>query len=98
MDRHRPVRLQRPSKRTAPLRSDGGTLRLSKKSKDFSDSLKMPILSHRCAAEKSSLRSLNALPCKAFRAFDPTRGGLPPPRAPPPKRRRILLNRGFLTS
>ena len=40
MDRHRPVRLQRPSKRTAPLRSDGGALRLSKKSKDFSDSLK----------------------------------------------------------
>ena len=98
MDRRRPVHLQRPSKRTAPLRSDGGALRLSKKSKDFSDSLKMPILSHRCAAEKSSLRSLNALPCKAFRAFDPTRGGLPPPRAPPPKLRRILLNRGFLTS
>ena len=90
MDRHRPVRLQHPSKRTAPLRSDGRALRLSKKSKDFSDSLKMPI--------QSSLRSLNALPCKAFRAFDPTRGGLPPPRAPPPKLRRILLNRGFLTS
>ena len=90
MDRRRPVHLQHPSKRTAPLRSDGGALRLSKKSKDFSDS--------RCAAEKSSLRSLNALPCKAFRAFDPTRGGLPPPRAPPPKLRRILLNRGFLTS
>ena len=60
-DRRRPVHLQRPSKRTAPLRSDGGALRLSKKTKDFSDSLKMPILSHRCAAEKSSLRSLNAL-------------------------------------
>jgi len=43
----------------------------------------MPLLSRRCAAEKSSLRSLNALPSKAFRAFDPTRGGLPPPRAPP---------------
>ena len=42
----------------------------------------MPLLSRRCAAEKSSLRSLNALPRKAFRAFDPTRGGLPPPRAP----------------
>ena len=40
MDRHRPVRLQRPSKHTTPLRSDGGALRLSKKSKDFSDSLK----------------------------------------------------------
>ena len=40
MDRHRPVRLQHPSKRTAPLRSDGRALRLSKKSKDFSDSLK----------------------------------------------------------
>ena len=98
MDRYRPVRLQRPSKHTTPLRSDGGALRLSKKSKDFSDSLKMPILSHRCAAEKSSLRSLNALPCKAFRAFDPTRGGLPPPRAPPPTLGRIHLNRGFLTS
>ena len=59
---------------------------------------KMPLLSRRCAAEKSSLRSLNALPCKAFRAFDPTRGGLPPPRAPPPTLRRIRLNRGFSTS
>ena len=98
MDRHRPVRLQHPSKRTAPLRSDGGALRLSKKSKDFSDSLKMPILSHRCAAEKSSLRSLNALPSKAFRAFDSTRGGLPPPRAPPPQLEKIPLYRGFLTS
>ena len=46
---------------------------------------KMPLLSRRCAVEKSSLRSLNALPSKAFRAFDPTRGGLPRPRAPPPK-------------
>ena len=43
----------------------------------------MPLLSRRCAAEKSSLRSLNALPSKVFRTFDPTRGGLPPPRAPP---------------
>jgi len=33
----------------------------------------MPLLSRRCAAEKSSLRSLNALPSKAFRAFDPMR-------------------------
>ena len=89
MDRHRPVRLQHPSKRTAPLRSDGGALRLSKKSKDFSDSLKMPILSHRCAAEKSSLRSLNALPCKAFRAFDPIRGGRLPLGLPRPGLRRI---------
>src|SRR5699024_5057896 len=55
----------------------------------------MPILSRRCAAEKSSLRSLNALPSKAFRAFDPTRGGLPPPRAPPPQLERIHLYRGF---
>ena len=46
---------------------------------------KIPILSRRCAAEKSSLRSLNALPCKAFRAFDPTRGGLPPPSSFPAK-------------
>jgi len=45
----------------------------------------MPLLSRRTAAEKSSLRSLKALLCKAFSAFDPTRGGLPPPRAPPPK-------------
>ena len=59
---------------------------------------KMPLLSRRCAVEKSSLRSLNALPSKAFRAFDPTRGGLPPPRAPPPQLERIYLNRGFLTS
>jgi len=44
---------------------------------------KMPLLSRRAAAEKSSLRSLNALPCKAFRAFDPIRGGLLSPRAPP---------------
>jgi len=51
----------------------------------------MPLLSRRFAAEKASLRSLNALPCKAFRAFDPTRGGLPPPRAPPPTLRRIRL-------
>src|SRR5699024_3917033 len=58
----------------------------------------MPLLSRRCAAEKSSLRSLNALPSKAFRAFDPTRGGLPPPRAPPPTLGRIRLNRGFSTS
>ena len=57
----------------------------------------MPLLSRRCAAEKSSLRSLNALPSKAFRAFDPTRGGLPPPRAPPPTLGRIRLNRGFST-
>ena len=49
-------------------------------------------------AEKSSLRSLNALPRKAFRAFDPTRGGLLPPRVPPPKLGRIRLNRGFLTN
>ena len=61
-------------------------------------SAKMPLLSRRCAAEKSSLRSLNALPSKAFRAFDPTRGGLPPPRAPPPILGRIRLNRGFSTS
>ena len=60
--------------------------------------VKMPLLSRRCAAGKSSLRSLNALPCKAFRAFDPTRGGLPPPRAPPPTLGRIRLNRGFSTS
>src|SRR5699024_7088023 len=59
---------------------------------------KMPLLSRRTAVGKSSLRSLNALQCKAFRGFDPIRGGLPPPRAPPPKLRRILLNRGFLTS
>ena len=59
---------------------------------------KMPLLSRRCAVEKSSLRSLNALPSKAFRAFDPTRGGLPPPRAPPPILGRIRLNRGFSTS
>ena len=32
----------------------------------------MPLLSRRCTAEKSSLCSLNALPCKAFRAFDPS--------------------------
>ena len=43
---------------------------------------KMPLLSRRCAAEKSSLCSLNAFPCKAFRAFDPTRGGLPPLELP----------------
>ena len=48
--------------------------------------------------KKSSLRSLNALPCKAFRAFDSTRGGLPPPRAPPPQLERIHLYTGFLTS
>ena len=41
-------------------------------------------LLRRCAAQKSSLCSPNTLPCKAFGAFDPTRGGLPPPRAPPP--------------
>ena len=64
----------------------------------FRQPAKMPLLSRRCAAEKSSLRSLNALPSKAFRAFDPTRGGLPPPRAPPPTLRRIRLNRGFSTS
>ncbi len=56
---------------------------------------KMPLLSRRAAAEKSSLRSLNALSYKAFRAFDPTRGGLPPPRAPPLKLGLIRLNRGF---
>ena len=56
---------------------------------------KMPLLSRRSTAEKSSLRSLNALPRKAFRAFDPTRGGLPPPRPPPPILGRIRLNRGF---
>ena len=59
---------------------------------------KMPILSHRCAVEKSSLCSLNALLSKAFRAFDPIRGGLPPPRAPPPQLEKIPLYRGFLTS
>ena len=59
---------------------------------------KMPLLSRRCAVEKSSLRSLNALLCKVFRAFDPTRGGLPPPRAPPPQLERFLLYTGFLTS
>ena len=59
---------------------------------------KMPILSHRCAVEKSSLCSLNALLSKAFRAFNPTRGGLPPPRAPPPILGWIRLNRGFSTS
>ncbi len=64
----------------------------------FRQPAKMPLLSRRCAAEKSSLRSLNALPSKAFRAFDPTRGGLPPPRAPPSILGRIRLNRGFSTS
>ena len=56
--------------------------------RDFLDTVcqpaKMPWLSRRTAAETSSLRSPNALPCKAFGAFDPTRGGLPPPRVPPP--------------
>ncbi len=64
----------------------------------FRQPAKMPLLFRRAAAEKFSLRSPNALPCKAFGAFDPTRGGLPPPRAPPPKLRRVLLNSGFLTS
>ena len=45
---------------------------------------KMPLLSRRTAAEKSSLRSLNALLRKAFRTFDPTRGGLPPLELPRP--------------
>ena len=53
----------------------------------FRSSAKMPLLSRRCAAEKSSLRSLNTLLCKAFRAFDPTRGGLPPLELPPAKMR-----------
>ena len=64
----------------------------------FRQPAKMPLLLHRCSAQKSSLRSLNALPSKAFRAFDPTRGGLPPPRAPPPILGRIRLNRGSSTS
>ena len=63
----------------------GLVFRLSEKSKDFSDSLKKcQYFPAAAPAEKSSLRSLNALSYKAFRAFDPTRGGLPPPRAPPP--------------
>ena len=52
-------------------------------------------LARRCAAEKSSLRSRNALLRQAFRAFDSTRGGLPPPRAPPPKLGLIRPSRGF---
>ena len=61
-------------------------------------SAKMPLLSRRCAAEKSSLRSLNALLSKAFRAFDPIRGGLPPPRAPPPDRESAVSEKRFSKS
>ena len=38
----------------------------------FRQPAKMPLLFRRAAAEKFSLRSPNALPCKAFGAFDPT--------------------------
>ena len=71
--------------------------RLSKSPRTFPTACKMPLLSRRCAAEKSSLRSLNALPSKAFRAFDPTRGGLPPSSSPPTLGR-IRLDRVFSTT
>ena len=58
---------------------------------------KMPLLSRRTAAQKSSLRSPKALHSKAFGAFVPTRGGRLPPRAPPPRYSPILFNRGFST-
>src|SRR5699024_7584868 len=86
------------SRRAAAPSSSPADTRTDSSEQRFFDKLKMPLLSRRRAAEKSSLRSLNALPCKAFRAFDPTRGGLPPPRAPPPTLGRIRLNRGFSTS
>ena len=43
---------------------------------------KMPILSHRCAVEKSSLCSLNALLSKAFRALIPLEAGCRPLELP----------------
>ena len=61
----------------------------------FRQPSKMPLLSRRTAAQKSSLRSPEALHSKASGAFDSTRGGRLPPRAPPPRHRRILFNRGF---
>ena len=86
---------------TSEKRKRGGAQRrlagCQKSPRTFPTACKMPSLSRRSTAEKSSLRSLNALPSKAFRAFDPTRGGLPPPRAPPPILGRIRLNRGFST-
>ena len=87
--------------RFADRRPGGSSLRaqaVEKVQRLFRQPARMPILSRRRAAGKSSLRSLNALPCKASRAFDPTRGGLPPPRAPPPQLERFLLYTGFLTS
>ena len=53
----------------------------------------MPLLLRRTAAQKSSLRSPEAMHGKASGTFDPIRGGRLPPRAPPPKLRRMLFNR-----
>ena len=53
---------------------------------------RMLLLSHRAAAEKPSR---NALPCRAFRASDPTQGGLPPLCASPPKPGLTRLGRVF---
>ena len=66
-------------------RKSGGPLRLSKKSRDFFDSLQ------KCRYFRAALRR------KSPRSAPSTRGGRLPPRAPPPRHRRILFNRGFST-
>ena len=88
----------RRAEERAELQSGAPPQAVGKVQGPFRQPAKMPLLLRPAAAQKSSLRSLNALLCKAFRAFNPTRGGLPPPRAPPPKLRRVLLNSVFLTS
>jgi len=90
-----------PDRRTeerAELQSGAPPQAVGKVQGPFRQPAKMPLLLRRCSAQKSLLRSLNTLPSKAFRAFDPTRGGRLPPRAPPPILGRIRLNRGFSTS
>ena len=73
-------------------------LRLSKKSRDFFDSLQ-ECRYFRAAQRRKSPRSALRKPCGARRcgAFDSMRGGRLPPRTPPPQFRRVLLNRGFST-
>ena len=52
----------------------------------------------KCRYFPTAARRKSSRCARSFRAFDPTRGGLPPPRAPPPILGRIRLNRGFSTS
>ena len=80
-----------------PSSADDGTLRGFLFWEVFRQPSKMPLLSRRTAAQKSSLRSQEGLDSKASGGVNSNRGGRLPPRPPPTPHRRILFNRGFST-